>query len=179
MEHHTPYVQTYDTFYLACLTEEMQARTCDYWYTIMSKSYSHTAFHAVDELMDWLNERNLTLTDTLPAERGTHKWMRINGVYKRASYLDVEAFKAVKAVFNVAELDNGDYTLGKVTEEFGEELLQRVRTIHLLNCNIHNRVEFPYHQIRDRVGDYKQLIKNSPDVQKKVNSRWEPFLPWL
>src|SRR2546430_1838784 len=92
---YTPYVETYSHFWLACLDPEWHERTCNYWYTLTSHATAHTAFHDASELMGWLNERGLKLTDTLPEERGTYKSMRVDGTYKRASYMDVEAFQAI------------------------------------------------------------------------------------
>lgn len=133
----TPYVQVYSAFWLTCLDPEWHERTCGYWYTVTSGAQSHTAFATAEELMQWLNERGLRLTDSLPEECGTYKAIRVEGTYKRASYMDVETFEAIVPLLTVAEMSNAQYTLGKVTEEQG------VRTVHYLNPNVKERIVFP------------------------------------
>lgn len=131
----TPYVQTYSSFWLNCLTPEFHKRTCGYWYTVTTGgATAHTAFAKSEELIQWLNERGLRLTDTLPEERGTYKCMRIEGTYHSASYMDVEAFNAIQPILEIQVMDNGEYTLGKVTEEQG------IRTVHYLNVNVRRQI---------------------------------------
>jgi hypothetical protein len=156
-----PYTQTYTNLWLCCLTPEFHERTCNYWYTVTEHATSHTAFTTKEELTQWLNERGLKLTNTLPEERGTYKSMRVEGTYKEVSYMDVEAFKAIVPLLKVAEMSNGQYTLGKVTEdETG------TRTVHHLNPNVKERIEFPYWTIKNREEGYLQLINESPDTQE-------------
>jgi hypothetical protein len=51
-----------------------------------------------------------------------------------------EEFDALSNVIGeVRQLDNAEYTLGKVTQD-----ADGVRTVHYLNCNVHDRVRFPY-----------------------------------
>jgi hypothetical protein len=136
-----PILQVHTNFWLSCLDPESHERHQGYWYTITSGSFAHTAFHMKGALLQWLDERGLKLSEPLPPKRGVYKSMRIKGEYRVASYLNVEAFLKIKPVLKIAQMDNGHYTLGKVTEENG------VRTIHHLNCNIKQRIEFPYKDI--------------------------------
>jgi hypothetical protein len=159
----------------------------------MSGSFSHTAFYTRGALMQWLDERGLKLPEPLPPKRGVYKSMRIEGAYRVASYLNVEAFLKIKPVLKIAHMDNGRYTLGKVTEENG------MRTVHHLNCNIKQRIEFPYKDIcfyannsfpndneiegetpdehlerildreeHDRLPQIKHMIEESPDIFPRV-----------
>lgn len=154
-----PYVETYEQLHLACLDPEFHRRTVGYWYTITSRAMSHVAFRTAEELKDWLKERGLKLTSSLPRERGTPKNIFIEGSYRRASYMDVEAFKAIRPLLKVAEMSNGQYTLGKVTKD-----QNGVRTVHYLNPNVAKRVMFPYEVIDPRKTGFRQLIEQSPDV---------------
>ncbi len=133
----TLYVETYSNFWLTCLDPEWHERTCNYWYTVTSGALAHTAFRTAEELTTWLDERGLRLTDTLPKERGTYKAIRVEGSYRKASYLDVDSFNAIHPIREIAVLDNAQYTLGKVTEDE-----DGIRTVHYLNCNIKERVIF-------------------------------------
>jgi hypothetical protein len=133
----TPYVQTHSAFWLACLDPEWHERTCSYWYTVTSGARAHTAFRSAKELMTWLSERGLKLMDTLPGERGIYKAIRVEGTYREASYMDTDAFNAIIPLLEIAELSNGHYTLGKVTEDE-----QGIRTVHYLNPNVIERIVF-------------------------------------
>ena len=156
-----PFLQTYTNFWLACLDPEFHERHQGYWYTITSGSFAHTAFHTKGALMQWLDERGLKLPEPLPPKRGVYKSMRIEGEYRVASYLSIEVFMKINPVLKIAQLDNGRYTLGKVTEENG------VRTIHHLNCNIKRRIEFPYKDIcfyaNNRFPDDNEIEGVTPD----------------
>jgi hypothetical protein len=136
-----PYIQTHNALWLGCLDQQQHDRSNDYWYTITSGGCPHTAFRSRRDVLRWLSERGLHLLERLP-EKGTGKHMRIEGTYHRASYLDVQAFVEISPLLKVAEMSNSRYTLAKVTEQDG------VRTIHLLNPNVRERVEFPSDEIR-------------------------------
>jgi hypothetical protein len=132
---------------LSCLTPEFHEKTCGYWYTVTSDGSPYTAFATAEELAKWLAERGLKLTDTLPEERGTYKWMRIEGTYYLDSYTDIEAFNAIKPILEITITDNGEDTLGKVTEDeckirtLGKVTVDecKIRTIHYLNVNVREK----------------------------------------
>jgi hypothetical protein len=129
------YVQEYTNLHVACLDPEQHERTCNYWYTVTTHgATAHTAFHTASDLLKWLDERGLSLSDTLPEERGTWKSIRVEGSYTSASYLNVWAFNEIEPLETCAVMDNAQYTLGKVTEEKG------VRTVHYLNVNVKERI---------------------------------------
>jgi hypothetical protein len=136
-----PYIQTYANIWVACLDRQQHEETCGYWYTVSSHATSHVAFVTTLGLTQWLDERGLKLTDSLPEERGTHKAIRVEGSYSRAMYMNAEAWKAIEPLFTVSELSNAEYTLGKITEENG------VRTVHFLNPNVRERTVFPYRHL--------------------------------
>lgn len=64
-------------FYLTALTPEMHNGTCGYWYTITNHAMAHTAFKTKEELMTWLHENNLGLTQDLPEEKGLFMSQRL------------------------------------------------------------------------------------------------------
>lgn len=155
-----PWVQTYSDFWLDCLDPEFHRQTCGYWYTITSGSMAHTAFVTSKDLMAWLEKRGLRLSDELPTERGTYKSIYIEGTYRRASYMNVGAFRAVVPLLKIAELENARYTLGKVTQD-----ADGFRTVHYLNINVSQRIEFLYEDARLRKTELRQIIETSPDTQ--------------
>ena len=125
---------------VSTIDEEFHRRTCGYWYLVMSAAYSHTAFATEAGLMQWMNERNLKLTQPLP-KKGEVSNQRIEGGYFRNTMMDEEGFAALEAVTpdecKIKIMDNGDWTLGLLTEnEDG------VVTVHLLNPNC-NRIKYP------------------------------------
>lgn len=122
-----PYTETFSNFWLACLDAEWHEKTCDYWYMIRCGGQAHTAFHTVEALLQWLDERGLKPSEAIPAERGAYKVMHVEGTYRRVMHMDVEVFTAIVPIRTVAELENGEYTLGKITEQIG------IRTVH---CSI-------------------------------------------
>jgi hypothetical protein len=156
-----PYTQTYTDLHLSCIDEERHHRTCDYWYLLSSGALSHTAFADAEEMLMWLNQRGLWLTDALPAERGTVKHIGIGGSYRESSYLDVAVFQAIQPTrdqffLKIAVLDNARWTLGKVTQDE-----DGIRTVHHLNCNVKERTEFSSETMREP--RYELLIQSAPD----------------
>jgi hypothetical protein len=122
------YEQTFDRLDLCVLTQEQHERTCNYWFTVTSHCMAHTAFTTVEGLKRWAEERGLKFTaEITPA--GTWSHQKIEGTYKRALHMDVVCFHEIKPLFETYVMDNGDWTLGKVTEDDG------IRTVHLLNPN--------------------------------------------
>ncbi len=113
------------------------SKTCGYWYLVTTDATSHTAFATLDGLMNWLNDRGLVLEGTLP-ERGTHAVLRIAGSYRTTSHLSYDDFYRLEGG-RIRHLDNGDYTLGVVTEDE-----DGVRNVHYLNCNLLDRPVFDY-----------------------------------
>ena len=126
-----PYVRDHDRLHLTCLDAEARERTAGYWYTVTSRAVALTAFRTRDDLLEWAELRGVTFADEVPAEDGEHSvGIAINGEYRTASHRDVDAFAAITD-FIVATpvLSNGEYTLGKITEDSG------IRTVHHLNVN--------------------------------------------
>lgn len=61
------------------ITEEHHKRTCNYWYLVTKNAISETAFTTKAELMEWLSENRLTLTEEL-TEPGTYSDQRLSYV---------------------------------------------------------------------------------------------------
>lgn len=153
-----PWTTTYDRF-SACYDASLPARSCGYTYAIQSHAMAHVAFRSAEDFMRWLHERGLRLVGTMPDEQHlTYKILRIEGSYIRASYLDVQAFREIQPLLKIAEMENGRYTLGKVTEEQG------VRTVHYLNINVPERVEFDYAEVEAWGKGIQRVIAESPDT---------------
>ena len=163
----TPYLQAHTNFHVACLDPDQHSRTCGYWYTVTSHSQAHTAFSTKVALLDWLNERGLTLSDALPDEQGTFKSIPVAGTYLEASYMDASAFMAITPALKIAQLSNARYTLGKVTED-----ADGIRTVHYLNVNVKERITFPYALINDRQSGWRDAIFDSPDIAHLHTVYW-------
>lgn len=118
-----------DGMWLCALDQEQHERTCGYWYTLTSRSTPHTAFRTKAQALRWLEDRGLTLDGDLPAERGTHTVLRVNGAYRKTSHSTYEAVRDMPGK-PVLVLDNARYTIGKaVADETG------LVTVHFTNCN--------------------------------------------
>lgn len=122
------YTRTFDNLHLACLTPEWHAKTCGYWYTVTTHSTPLTAFRTRAALEAWLDRMDLALDGDLP-EHGTHALRNIAGAFRRSSHMSPETFDAIEGR-RVLCLDNGRYTLGKITYD-----ADGARTLHHLNCN--------------------------------------------
>ena len=131
----------YRNLQVCSLTPEQHRNTCGYWYTVTESSTAHTAFARRESLMQWLEERGLSLTAPLP-EQGTHSFQRINGEYVRQLEGSYDKFYSLPAIIETRTLDNGEYTLARITETDG------LRTVHVLNCNNKHRPKFDYNESR-------------------------------
>ena len=118
-----------------CITPEQHEKTCGYWYLVQQRSTSHTAFRTKEGLLNWLNERGLKLADTLPANRGDYKVIKING-----SYYDNMTFEPLPDGVEIKQMDNADYTRATITEYEG------LNVINFQNCNVKDRKVFDYFQ---------------------------------
>lgn len=131
----------YRNLQVCSLTPDQKRNTCGYWYTVTDSCTAHTAFARRESLMQWLEERGLSLTEPLP-EQGTFGFQKIKGEYARQLEGSYDAFYALPAIIETRTLDNGEYTLARITEENG------VRTVHVLNCNNRHRPKFDYAESR-------------------------------
>lgn len=132
-------IRLYSHLTVCSLTPEEHAKTCNYWYTVMSGPYSHTAFTTEVGFRRWLSERGLSIAGELP-KRGTHSFQPIAGSYLENTMLDADAFEALHGN-ETRVLSNGDYTLGKLT--LGEN---GVVVVNSLNPNIHTRKVFDHRE---------------------------------
>jgi hypothetical protein len=137
-EHDGGYVhtETYDRLHVAHLTPQMHERTCNYWYTVTSRSTSHVAFTTRAGLDRWLSERGLTLDGDIAAE-GDMAW--ITGSYRDACHIIMpDAFDKIAGLRTYA-MSNGNWVTGIITTD-----ADGLRTVHTLNPNIHTRTVYPY-----------------------------------
>lgn len=136
----------YSAMHLTCLTPEQHARTCGYWYTVTDQSIGHTAFAERDHAMQWLADRGLSIAEPLPMERGTFHTQAIIGAYVRQYEWSYDRFYALDAVAEPRRVDNGEYTLARITQD-GD-----IRTEHVMNPNCKYRPKFDYAESRAMVG---------------------------
>ncbi len=102
-----------------------------------SKFYEHPGI-SVTGLLRWLEQRGLTINeDDLPIAP-VWGWVRVTGEYKATRHLSYDDFYALPAIAEIKVMSNGDYTLGRITEENG------VRNVHELNPNCKQRPVFDY-----------------------------------
>lgn len=127
----------YKDLRVTVLTEDYHKETCGYWYRVTSGAMAHTAFATKQGLLRWLSERGLSLTAEL-TEPGVFSTQRIEGSYNRAMHMSTDDFYSLPSIVETKVLSNGQYTLGLITESEG------IRTVHHLNCNVKERVEFDY-----------------------------------
>lgn len=132
---------THKSLSLVTLDPEGHAKTCNYWFLVLSDGMSHAAFERPEQLMRWLAERGLELTEPLP-DTGTHSYQRIKGTYAERGHLSYDEFYALKGE-RIRQLSNADYTLGIVTSE-----ADTTRTVHYLNPNCHDRLVYDYFESR-------------------------------
>lgn len=126
-------IEYYNNLRLITLNKEQRELHCDYWYLIHSDNYSHTAFRTRQELSDWLEKRNLALTQPLMPE-GNWSVQPIAGSYYHDCMRSEEEFNKMDCLFATRHMSNGHWTIAKVTEdEYG------IRTFHYLNPN-NNRI---------------------------------------
>lgn len=104
-----------------------------------------TAFNKREHFLQWLEDRNLTLESEL-AEHGTNGYVRINGTFLKTAWTKKTQFNRIKALKKFPMLNNGRYTVGKITEN-----AEGVRMIHYMNIN-YNPVELDYKQSKEMVG---------------------------
>lgn len=138
-------VHEYDGFMVISLTQEQHNNTCGYWYVVKTHAMAHTAFATRINLLRWLALRHLKLEGEL-AEAGTHSVVTVSGKYRTSSHLSYDAFYSLEGD-RIRHLDNGDYTLGIITDDE-----DGIRTVHHLNPNLHARPVFDYFESRAMVG---------------------------
>lgn len=130
--------ETYTGLRVSVLTHGMHAKTCGYWYTVFAHATAHTAFETYNGLCRFLTERGLSLKSDLPPT-GTYGNVGIIGIYRRKSHMDYNEFYGLNAILDTKTMDNGDYTLARITED-----AEGVRTVHVMNCNAHYRTIYNY-----------------------------------
>jgi hypothetical protein len=130
----------YRNLFICSLNQEQHERTCNYWYTVTSNATAHTAFTTRAALLRWLEDRNLTTTDPIP-EVGTWGAVKITGEYAIKYHMEAAEFDALAPVVERRKVDNGQYTLARITDNNG------YRTVHLMNCNA-PRITFDYAESR-------------------------------
>lgn len=145
MDTDNTYIQEYGNLYAASLTREAHERTCGYWYTVTNGAVAHTAFGTRAELDTWLSERGLTLgighlwasgrrIESRLADAGIGSHVPIVGSYRKSMDRDAARFDAIQPILVTKQMDNGELTLAKVTEDSAG-----VRTVHFMNVNYRER----------------------------------------
>lgn len=138
-------INTYSNLSVCALNAEQHAKTCGYWYTVTTGCATpHTAFATRQGLERWLDERGLTCdipTMVRPEDygKGLCNHAFISGTYRQQSHMSYDEFYALPVFIRTKVVDNWDYTLGIITnDEDG------IRTVHHMNCNCHDRIEYEY-----------------------------------
>lgn len=131
----------YTNMYVATLTPEQHAKTCNYWYTVQANAFAHVAFTQASSLMLWLEERGLELTAPLAA-KGESSWQPIKGSYRDVAHMSYDEFYALQGKRTRA-MSNGDYTLAIITDD-----ADGLKTVHTLNPNCHDRPVFDHAETR-------------------------------
>jgi len=139
-------MRKHDKLYLITLNRDGHLKTCNYWYLIQSDCMAHTAFTHRAHMLKWLEERNLKLTEDMP-DHGVWSCQPIAGEYieNRNTY-GLEQFHDLPAIITTRAVDNGEYTMLKITDDNG------IRTEHVLNCNCKERPHYDYFESREMVG---------------------------
>jgi hypothetical protein len=122
------YIREYGGLRATSLDRKGHERTCGYWYVVTNGATPHTAFRTRDEVDVWLYERGLSLAQSLP-DAGTWATTEITGSYRTSMDRDAARFGAIDPILVTKQMDNGVWTLAKVTEDDG------VRTVHFMNVN--------------------------------------------
>lgn len=106
---------------LCCLTAEQRAKTCDYWYTITTRSTPYTAFRTRAALEFFLEIHDLTLSAPLPETLGTHAVIEITGDVRLVDHGSLETLPVTGRP--VMHLSNGDHVTGYLVQEGGHPVL--------------------------------------------------------
>jgi hypothetical protein len=151
-------IQIYGDLHLTSLDPEQHAKTCGYWYVVRTVHFPHTAFRTRTGLERWLAERALALSQPLPVH-GTWSTQTLVGTYRLDVMLDrqdladhdfatdgalaaprtLAAWQALTPVLTTRDVSNGSFTEAKITLD-GDG----IRTVHILNPNVHSRVVYDY-----------------------------------
>lgn len=126
---------------LVCLTPEMHANTCGYWYCVQSEGMAHTAFATFEGLSKWMAERGLNFSQELPPAK-THQYQALVGEYTDVCHMSYDEFYALEG-HRTKVLSNADYTMGIVTVDDNGQ-----RVVNYLNPNCKDRVVYDYQTSR-------------------------------
>ena len=139
-------MKTNSDLMIISLDKAAHDRTCGYWYLVHCKATSHTAFATREGLENYLQERGLALDTELPAH-GEFGTIFVSGSYREPMHMDKnEFYSLVNIVKMTRTLSNGSYTLAIVTQDN-----DGIRTVHTLNPNVKDRVEFDYTESRKMI----------------------------
>lgn len=105
----------HDRLTLICLSPEQHLRTCNYWYLLQSRATAYTAFRTREALEFFLDLHHLELTKPLPADRGTHAFISVEGITRERMHGTGETMPTDGR--RILQMSNGDYTLGIVEED--------------------------------------------------------------
>lgn len=135
----------YNRLYLITLDRAGHEKTCNYWYLVRSEggALAHTAFTHRVNLLRWLEERNLSLTEELPAH-GEHSGQALTGGYSKRFVTSEEEFNRLVGIRTVC-LHNRDYTAGILTT--GEDGARMEHVAHFSE-----RPKFDYWAMREFFG---------------------------
>lgn len=136
---------------VARITQSRHLQTCGYWLLVQEDGRSHTAFATLAGLLQWAQERGLTIPIMLPREGrhddlsdDRHAWTPIIGAYREQMHMDESEFDAIKPMLETRTLSNGDYVVAKITLDS-----DGIRTVHTLNPNVRNRHVYEYAESRE------------------------------
>lgn len=139
------HTREYNGLRVTSLTKAQHDNTCGYWFLVTAGSMSHTAFADRDHLIQWLDDRGLSMSGELELA-GTYSTVAVDGSYRDTSHLSYDKLYSLDGK-RVRVLSNGDYTLGVIAaDEDG------IMNVHSLNPNLRDRIVFDYPESREMVG---------------------------
>lgn len=147
----------YNRLGLCQLTPEQHGRTCGYWFTVTDHSTAHTAFRTKDQLMRWLEERNIELTSPLVAH-GEHSYQQLKGEFNTEMHMSYDKFYSLPSIRETRCMSNGNETLALITEDENG-----IRTIHSMNVNCKYRLVYNFET---------GLMQTQKDKDKWVHNRF-------
>lgn len=145
-EYNHAITREYSNLRVTSLNPEQHAKTCNYWYLVTENNSSYTAFRELSSLMEWLYDRGLELTETLPT-RGEWSTQPIKGKFFSKCHMSYDEFYGVDAIGEVKIMSNGDYTLGLLSVD-----KDGLTTEHYLNPNKKHRPIFDYTKTNQEQG---------------------------
>lgn len=139
------HTRTHGSLTAASLTLGQHKNTCGYWFVVTEAARAHAGFATREQLLQWLNERALTLAGEL-ADARTCSTVKIAGEYRSTEHWSYDEFYTLDGR-RTRVLSNADYTMGIITNDD-----DGIANVHLLNCNLSDRLVFDYGASRTLFG---------------------------